>query len=333
MVKRFFILMVVFSTVLMLFNSKEKNDKINGVNLVSPSKKVDSIHFSKLNRINTGWVGIVPYAFSRQGEPKVIFDNSHQWWGESSAGTGEMIRLAQKNGFKVMLKPHVWMRGGWIGEFELHSENDWHQWEAEYEKYILNFATIAESLNVEMFCIGTEYKMAATQRPNYWYELIRKVRAVYSGKLTYGANWDNYENIIFWDKLDYIGIDAYFPLVDDFHPPIQSMESAWKKTALNIKDFSEKFNKPILFTEYGYQSVNGAAGEHWKVKKDTPNLNMQLQSEAYECLYKTIWKESWVAGGFLWKWHLHENRGGLQNPDWTPQGKPAEEVIARFYAK
>ena len=36
---------------------------------------------------------------------------------------------------------------------------------------------------------------------------------MYSGKLTFGANWYlEYEDVTFWDDLDYIGIQAYFPL-------------------------------------------------------------------------------------------------------------------------
>ncbi|MFT7236531.1 MAG: hypothetical protein ACI93L_000602 [Cyclobacteriaceae bacterium] len=316
-----------------LFNSKNKKQQINGVNLVSPAQKVDSLDFSKLQRINTAWVGVVPYGFSRQGEPKVSFDHSRQWWGERSEGTRELIKLAQCNGYKVMLKPHIWMMGGWIGDFDLLSEEDWIKWELDYEKYILNYARVAAEAGVDMLCIGTEYKIATVKRPQYWYALILKIKEVYHGPLTYAANWDNYENISFWDQLDYIGVDAYFPLVQGEHPTIESMENAWIENTADLKRVSDKFSKPILFTEYGYQSVNGAAGEHWTVKKERKYLNMSLQSEAYQCLYNTIWKEDWMAGGFLWKWHLHDDRGGLQNPDWTPQNKPVESVIYENYGR
>ena len=46
----------------------------------------------------------------------------------------------------------------------------------------------------------------------YWIELIQKVRAVYQGQLTYAANYDNYQEVDFWEHLDFIGINAYFPL-------------------------------------------------------------------------------------------------------------------------
>lgn len=43
--------------------------------------------------------------------------------------------------------------------------------------------------------------------------LIRQIRRVYHGPLTYAANWSGeYKQIRFWDALDYVGIQAYFPL-------------------------------------------------------------------------------------------------------------------------
>ena len=51
-------------------------------------------------------------------------------------------------------------------------------------------------------------------RPKFWNELILKIKKLYKGKLTYAANWDEYKRIHFWNVLDYIGVDAYFPLTD-----------------------------------------------------------------------------------------------------------------------
>jgi hypothetical protein len=41
-----------------------------------------------------------------------------------------------------------------------------------------------------------------------------EIRKIYTGKLTYAANWDDFDKVPFWKELDYIGIDAYFPLSD-----------------------------------------------------------------------------------------------------------------------
>jgi len=45
-----------------------------------------------------------------------------------------------------------------------------------------------------------------------WKKLIQNIRKIYSGQLTYAANFDNYQNIAFWEDLDVMGINAYFKL-------------------------------------------------------------------------------------------------------------------------
>lgn len=311
----------------------QMEDKINGASLVNPHSPIEADALNSVKRINAAWVAIIPYGFSRQNEPDVHFNHERQWWGERVDGTAVMVNMAHDNGLKVMMKPHVWMGRGWIGDFDLDSEQKWQDWERSYEEYIMTYAKLSDSLDVALFCIGTEYKIAATKRPEFWKSLISKVRKVYSGKLTYASNWDNYDQIMFWKELDYIGIDAYFPLLDESDPEPNAIESAWIPIRDRLKDWSEKHERPILFTEYGYQSVNGSAGRHWELSKSTEDLNLPLQARAYECMYRMFWNEGWCAGGFLWKWHLSAGAGGESNPHFTPQGKPVESVIKSWYSK
>ena len=53
-------------------------------------------------------------------------------------------------------------------------------------------------------------------------------RAVYKGKLTYAANWDGeFEEVAFWDALDVIGVQAYFPLTEERVPSVTKLTQAW----------------------------------------------------------------------------------------------------------
>lgn len=307
--------------------------KINGVSLVNPHFKVDSIDMASVSQVNAGWVAVIPYAFSREGEPEVYFNTPRQWWGERLDGSRELIRLAQQNGLKVMLKPHVWLRGSWIGDFDLTSEEDWRKWEQAYMEYALANARLAQEMNVRLFCIGTEYKNAVSKRPAFWSKLIGEIRKVYQGQLTYAANWDNYKEVPFWDELDLIGVDAYFPLVHTPEPTVAQVREAWEPIRQALHRQSLRYQKPVLFAEYGYQSTNGALGNHWEVSHDPKAASMEVQSIGYEALYQTFWNEPWFAGGFLWKWHFDKGSGGEQNTRFTPQGKPASAVIARWYGQ
>jgi hypothetical protein len=307
--------------------------KINGVNLVGTSHKVDAVDLSDIELIKADWVSVVPYAFSNPGRPEIYFNTKNQWWGERREGVASLSSSIRLNDMKIMIKPHVWVKGeGWPGNFELQTDEEWLIWENEYGEYILGFAGLAESLEAEIFCIGTEYRKAAVNRVSFWRDLILQVRKVYNGKITYAANWDNYDNISFWDQLDYIGIDAYFPLSRSRTPSVKELVNAWDPIKNDLKKFSEKHNKPILFTEYGYQSCDYNCSGHWDLENKAMHVNMISQRNAYSAFYKTFWDKEWVAGGFLWKWYPEmSTAGGSLHKEYTPQNKPAQEIVKKYY--
>ena len=136
--------------------------------------------------MGANWISVMPYAYGASKSPKITHNTNWQWWGETTRGTRATIQQAKEKGLKVMLKPHVWIRGeGWCGDFYCKNEADWKKWEEAYLAYILPLAVMAEELSVELICIGTEYRKAVQARPDFWKHLIREIRKVYSGKLTY----------------------------------------------------------------------------------------------------------------------------------------------------
>ncbi len=316
-------------------NSNSENSdtlvRMSGVSLEMPAKRMEQNQMGEISNFGANWVAIIPYGYTEQGKAKVNFNWDGRWWGESLNGTATCISYAKEKGLKTLLKPHVWVIGqGWPGDFQLGNESDWLEWEKTYREYILACAYVADSLNVDAFCIGTEYRKAVVERPQFWRQLIDEVKAVYGGPLTYAANWDNYENVTFWDQLDFIGIDAYFPLSKEKEPSLEELKTGWKETAKKLEAFSMKWNKKIAFTEYGFKSVDYM---YEQTTKGTGNLkpNMRNQENGYSAFFTTIWKEDWMLGGFLWKWHFYENAGGENNTRYTPQNKPAEEIVTRNY--
>lgn len=326
--------LVVLSGIAMVFMPSKKESKIHGVSLVNPPREISKNKLSEVKRVNADWVAIIPYGFSYAGAPEVSYDHADQWWGERTQGTCQLVNYAKSHGLKVMLKPHVWVIGqGWTGDFDLSEEDQWEVWERDFLKYILNYATVADSLGVELLCIGTEYRIPARERPAFWRGLIKDVRNIYSGKITYAANWDNYDRIDWWDAVDYMGIDAYFPLVEKANPSVDEIAEGWQPIKDEMLTFSKAWNKPILFTEYGFLSVNGATGKHWELDKSVANANDELQAKAYEATYRMFMDESDFIGGFLWKWHLTMRSGDWYKTQWTPQGKATEKVIADWYGR
>lgn len=305
--------------------------KIGGVNFVGTAKPItqDAIH--NIKKINANWISFTPYSFCSRNNPEITFNSNWQWWGEKTDGIKECINFAKAENLKIMLKPHIWVKeDGWAGDLTYTNEADWKKWEDSYRKYILHYAELAEANKIDLFCIGTEIRKSVVSRKAFWFTLIQEIRTVYKGKLTYAANWDNYKNVPFWPELDYMGVDAYFPISLSEQPTPDQLRNGWSQLIKELKTFSDQYNRPILFTEYGYRSATGCAGKHWEIP-DPAKVDLDAQTNAYTALYKSVWDKDWFAGGFLWKWFPDINSGGTNNSDFTPQNKPVEKVIAKYY--
>lgn len=306
--------------------------KLKGVNLVAPPRQPDSVALAPVRAMNADWVAIVPYGFCRKGDPHFFFSENRkekrdwQWWGETPAGVAETVQMARRQGLKTMLKPHVWMQGGSHLDLEFTTETDWQTFETDYAQYVLYFAHVADSLRVDLYCITTELDRFALARPAFWNRLIGQIRQVYKGPLTYAANWDRYERIPFWNQLDYIGVDAYFPLSDARDPSVADLIAGWKPHLNALQKTSSQFQKPILFTEFGYRSCDYTARRPWESDTDcVPNPT--AQANACAALTEAVWPQPWLAGGFVWKWFMDHNGRHHERDQYSPQGKPAEVVL------
>lgn len=309
---------------------------VKGVAMVAPPHPFPKDPTEEMKDLGINWVSLQPFGFFRKGKSSIQYNVKGQWWGERQEGIEESTKLAHKNGIKVCLKPQLWTYDQWIGDFELTEEEDWQVWEKNYTDFILFFAKEAARLEIELFCIGTELKRTVAQRPEFWKKLIIEIKKVYQGKLTYAANWDNYAQIPFWKDLDYIGIDAYFPLVEDKTPSVKSLRQAWKPTVDAVETVQKEVEKPVLFMEFGYMSLDACAHRSWELedKKEQIAKNEQAQANALEALLAVWGEKDWWHGGFQWKWYPNRlgNEGeGDFSKDYTPQGKLATKVLQTFY--
>ncbi len=162
------------------------------------------------------------------------------------------------------------------------------------------------------------------------------MRQVYSGALTCSANWyEEFKRIAFWDALDYIGVQGCFPLTDGTHPELEALLAGRRPHAKALEAVSRRFHKPVLFTEIGYKSRADAAvtPRGWPGRQTQPATEDELETQArcYEAFFRTFWSQDWVAGAYFWKWVPQWRSQGPGRRDFSPQGKPAERVLARGY--
>ena len=315
---------------------QKAQDKINGISLVASREQITSSHIQPIIDVNANAVAVMPFAFMESlSSPNLKFNTDGQWQGERLEGVRKTAQLLHAQGLKVMVKPQIWIwKGEFTGHIKMNSEEDWKKFETNYQEFIMLYAKMAAEENVETFCLGTELYEFANERTKFWKHLISEVRKIYKGELTYAENWDKVDKVGFWKELDMIGVDAYFPLHDGRSPNMEELRASWKPHKIQLKVLAAKENKQILFTEYGYRNTDYATKQPWDASRAETSVNNELQSDALMALYEEFWREDWFAGGFLWKWfHDNERAGGLQNNQFTPQNKPAIDVVKGFYGE
>ncbi len=246
-------------------------------------------------------------------------------------------------GTKTMLKPHVDVLSEcptpcttsdlWRGHI---CPADVELWFQSYSDFILHYAQLAEQNSVDMLCIGTELQ-SMTNLANIprWAVLTQQIREVYSGYLTYAANWTEYRFIehSFWFPLDYAGINAFFPLSASIDPPMNEIRLAWMSNKQKIESWHSDIQKPVLFTEIGYGSHDYAAAEPSEVCfPDCPhNPNCDLQRRCAEAALLEFSNYPWFCGLFWWNWNPMGDFGGCCDTSHSPQHKPVMGVFSDYF--
>jgi hypothetical protein len=267
---------------------------------------------------------------------------SSGWNSVTEQTLREGIRYAHQKGLKVFVINHV-----------LVDTNEWHAnidptnrdaWFLNYTNAVVNTGRIAQEEGVELMSLGVElYKVASevanpdnTQR---WKKLIAEVRKVYRGQLTYGAQHtgDRSEKLElgFASDLDYIGLSAYFPLYIDQNASVSqqvdNLVRTWGWVEENyIRPVYAKYGKPVLFTEGGYRNIDDSYTDPYNSWSVRP-FNEIDQRDAYEALFQFWDTIPYMAGWHIWAFEALANSGGPTDNTYTPQGKAAEAVVAKWF--
>ena len=245
------------------------------------------------------------------------------------------IRQGHNLGLKVMLRfgvgllndPTHWP--GQIGE-NFTTEAEWASWFASYRHLIEYYADLAETHGVDQFSVGTELG-ATVHRADDWRAVIAAARSRYSGPITYSANHSGEEtSITWWDAVDYIGVDAYYPLTDKNDPTLDELRAAWVPHVATLANLASTWGKPILFTEIGYRSLDGANRYPWEYQPGG-TIDLQEQADAYQATFESVYSQPWFAGMFWHFWATDPFKGGPCDDDFTPHDKPAEDVLRAWY--
>ena len=258
---------------------------------------------AELKGMGVNWVAIHPYGGIRQdgtvsggerGRRSRMYDEA-RWLTRP-------IEEAHRLGLKIMIKPHIayWGSGfSWRGEIDFDSAEEWSRFFETYEAWITRVAELAK--DADAFVVGTELDRTVRHEKE-WRRIIEKVRAITEAPLTYAANWDSFERVKFWDALDAVGIQGYFPLVQhELVPPEKELDRAWGRLIGRLEKYGKQQNRPIILCELGYNRSATAAARPWEHQTGGEQAEL-VQRRCMAAALLAIEKSKIVTGSFLWKW-------------------------------
>ena len=280
----------------------------------------------ELKSLGVNSIAIHPYAQIREDGHVISGRRS----GASTTHITTPLRWAHERGMSAMLIPHIAYWGTkflWRGEINFVTPEEWNTFFNEYETWIVQMAALAEAEHAEVFCVGLEFSYAQ-KYDQRWRKIIAAVRTVYHGKVTYGANWNEYAEVKFWDALDYIGVLAYFPLTKTADPSASEITAAWEKQCTELEKFSKQNGKQFLFTEIGYNESSRAAAEPWGFKTGGEHAT-DIQARCIDVALGLPAKHPFLAGMYWWKWFPEIPHHEVEN--YNLQTEPIKALIAKHW--
>lgn len=233
----------------------------------------------------------------------------------------ETIQHIKSLGLRVFLKPYVNCKDGtwraYISFFDedVISEPKWSKWFEYYTDFQMYFAKLAEENDCEMLIVGCEM-IQSQKREEEWRELIRNVRMVFKGLISYNTDKYQEERVTWWDAVDVISSSGYYPLND------------WDRQLDRIETVVKQYNKPFFFAETGCKSCLGSS----KIPNDWTlqgALHLEEQFEFFRNLFEKCRTREFVSGIGIWDWHsgLYKEQEGMTDRGYEIYGKPTCKLV------
>jgi hypothetical protein len=277
----------------------------------------------EIRSIGANWVSIHPYA-------RINIDGSVRFQlidpDDPPAHIIRPIREAHALGLKICIKPHLAYWGSpftWRGEIEFSNDEEWARFWRDYRQWIVQLAQACRQ--ADAFIVGTELDRML-HAEDQWRGLIAEVRQHTDAPLSYAANWPDYQRVPFWDALDIIGIQAYFPLTEHPNPDAAQLKAAWTQRMAELRAYAEQMNRNIVFTELGYNRSHLAPVKPWEYQVDDDAH--PIQEACMRAALQAIDEEPRVVGALLWKWFIQPRSVGRNFQLATP---PLKNLIAEFW--
>ncbi len=297
---------------------------------------------AEVQRLGANWIAVTPFGRLWSLKDTQVDLDFEIPFERKRDNIVSVVAQARALGLRVLMVPHLWVEtGGWRGEVDPGSADGWAEYLTSYQRFVLTWATIAQQAGVDAFSIGVECGSWSGRFGAVWERLISDVRGVFQGELTYNANWDEVGHVLFWDLLDWIGVNAFFPLVQS--PDALTGDSlatqyrhSTGRYVARLNRLRRQIRRPVVFTELGYASRENPGQEPWAWPEHVgaDGVRPAAQATALDVVLSELQTIPWLRGLFLWRYYADLDDVS-QEPVWgfSPHGKPASQVLTRRFGQ
>jgi hypothetical protein len=273
-------------------------------------------------------------------------------YGEHDGPLRAFMRAAKSVGLGVFVLPRIESPvffvppHPWRADIKMADPADWPRFHEDFLALVRHYGVLAREEGASIFGIGLEYRAAVRENADAWRKIAHAAKEAFGGPITYSANWDDYDQVTWWDAVDIIGIGAYFELVDDglpddvshaaranqsLPPPTLSrILDGWRPIAADLETFSRRYDRPIFFTEVGYTTFADTAYHPW-MWQSTRAVDPSQQALCYRALFMTFAGKPWWSGACLWRFYTDPS--AVEGWNYSPQGHEAERVMRAAYTR
>jgi hypothetical protein len=288
-------------------------------------------------RLGASWVSVTPFGRVWNLTPSGVSLTFEQPFKANRDAVKRAVAQAHAEGLKVLIVPHLWVEtGDWRALIDPATDEDWERWARSYHGFLREWALVAKESGAEMFSLGVELRsFVTTARASRFLPIVRDIRRLYPGLLTYAANWDDVDRTVILGELDIIGLNAFYPLAEREGAALGELVAGGRKIADRLRELAETWGKPVVFTEFGYTTRKDPAVRPWEWPEALKNVVIDevAQANAYRALLGAFIDEPWFAGFFVWRYYADPDDVS-QEAEWgfSPRGKLAELVLHDAFA-
>jgi len=216
-----------------------------------------------------------------------------------------LIDQAKRRKLRVLLTTRLAVENEGERAAQKLKPDNWEHWWWSYRRIVLHYARVAATRKVSMYSVGSELSSSESQTAT-WRQLIKDVRKIYSGKLTYFAAAESFDKVGFWDALDVVGISV-----------AQDKPRSEAELISQLAPLTKKLGRSPKVKDLGFVLSELGCGP------STPDSERELICQ--RALYQSFHDESQLQGVYVRPARISSARGKAAHP--------AAEVVSHWYRK